>query len=88
MPASGKRIRKHVSDNKRELAKSVELTIRVKAYDNGMVEVFGVPINDSDDGYDAGLGWLGTAETITLALCEFRRQALARQAAAAAHKAA
>jgi hypothetical protein len=79
MPATLLRIRRNVDANKRTLSKSLELTIKIKAYDNGMVEVFGEPINDSDGGYDAGQGWLGAAEYITSALCEFRSQAVARQ---------
>ena len=79
MPATLTRTRRNVTANMRPLGKSLELTIKVKAYDNGMVEVFGEPINDSADGYDAGHGWLGAAETVTLALSEFRRQAVARR---------
>lgn len=79
MPATLARIRKNVDANMRVLGKSIELTITVKAYDNGMVEVFGEPINNSKDGYDAGQGWLGAAEYITSALCEFRHQAVARR---------
>jgi hypothetical protein len=79
MPATLARTRRNVEANTRTLGKSLELTIKIKAYDNGMVEVFGEPINDSDEGYDAGHGWLGAAETITLTLSEFRRQAVARR---------
>jgi len=79
MPATLPRTRRNVTENTRELRKSLELTITVKAYDNGMVEVFGEPVNTSDEGYDQGHGWLGAAEYITLALGEFRRQAVTRQ---------
>jgi len=47
-------------------------------YDNGMGAVDGVPINESSS-YERGHGWLGAAETITITLGEFRRQAIARQ---------
>jgi hypothetical protein len=79
MPATLARTRGNVDAHTRTLAKSLELTITVKAYDNGMVEVFGEPINNSQEGYDAGHGWLGAAECITLALGEFRRQTVARR---------
>jgi len=79
MPATLPRTRRNVNANTRPLSKSLELTIKIKAYDNGMVEVFGERINNSDEGYDAGHGWLGAAETITIALGDFRRQAVARQ---------
>jgi hypothetical protein len=43
-------------------------------YDNGMIEVDGIPINASPS-YDPGEGWLGAAEVITATVNEFRRQA-------------
>ena len=49
------------------------LTLRVTAYDNGMIEVDGVPINAAP-AYDPGHGWLGEAETALLTLSEFPRQ--------------
>jgi hypothetical protein len=58
--------------------KGLSLTLRVTAYDNGMVQVDGVPINAAPD-YDAGHGWLGAAETVLLTLSEFRRQAETRR---------
>jgi hypothetical protein len=79
MPATLGRTRRNVDDNTRELGKSLELTIKMKVYDNGMVEVFGEPINSKEEGYDAGHGWLGAAECITLALGEFRRKAVTRR---------
>lgn len=48
------------------------------AYDNGMIEVDGVPINAAP-AYDPGHGWLGAAETALLTLSEFRRQAETRR---------
>lgn len=58
--------------------KGLTLTLKVTAYDNGMVEVDGIPINESPD-YDQGGGWLGAADVITTTLNEFRRQAEARK---------
>lgn len=82
MPTSLEQTRRTVKANTRALGKSLELTIKVKVYDNGMIEVFGVPANDDTGGYDAGAGWLTTAEDIMLALGEFRRQAVARRRSA------
>jgi hypothetical protein len=58
----------------------LELTLKVIAYDNGMIAVDGVPINESPN-YDSGEGWLGAAEVATATLSEFRRQAEKRKAA-------
>jgi hypothetical protein len=81
MGASINRIRRtmHVEPTPRD--KGLALTIRVVAYDNGMVELDGVPINSSADYYDLVEGWLGTAEVITATLMEFRRQVQRRVAA-------
>jgi hypothetical protein len=58
--------------------KGLTLTIKVTAYDNGMVEVDGIPINESP-AYDSGGGWLGAADVITTTLKDFRRQAEVRK---------
>lgn len=58
--------------------KGLILTLRITAYDNGMIEVDGVPINEAPI-YDPGHGWLGAAETALITLSEFRRQAEARR---------
>jgi hypothetical protein len=54
-------------------AKAVTLTITVKRYDNGMIEVNGHPINRAPR-YDAAQGWLGAANIILGHLDEFRHQ--------------
>ncbi len=59
--------------------KGLVLTLRVVAYDNGMVEVDGIPINTVESGYDRAEGWLGAAEVSLATLTEFRRQADARR---------
>jgi hypothetical protein len=46
-------------------------------YDNGMIEVDGIPINVGPTYSDAE-GWLGAAEVVTMTLNEFRRQASKR----------
>lgn len=61
--------------------KGLTLTVRVTAYDNGMVEVDGIPINAPP--YDAADGWLGAAEIVVTTLSEFRRQATKRHQRAA-----
>jgi hypothetical protein len=50
--------------------KGLQMTITVKAYDNGLVEVDGRPINQAmpPDSYDQGHRWLGAAEHIRLAV--------------------
>jgi hypothetical protein len=57
------------------------LTIKVVAYDNGMVEVDGIPINESPD-YDQGGGWLGATDVITTTLNEFRKESKKRRSKA------
>lgn len=78
MPASLKRIRESMSVIPTARDKGLTLTIKVTAYDNGMVEVDGIPINESP-AYDQGGGWLGAADVITTTLNEFRRQADVRR---------
>jgi hypothetical protein len=78
MPASIKRIRESWSVNPTARDKGLTLTLKVTAYDNGMVEVDGIPIN-VEPHYDQGHGWLGAAEVITVTLNEFRKEAAARR---------
>ncbi len=77
MPASIKRIREswHVKPTARD--KGLTLILKVTAYDNGMVELDGIPIN-VEPNYDQGQGWLGAADVITTTLNEFRKDAAAR----------
>ena len=80
MPASTDRIRRsmHVAPTAQD--KGLELTLRVTAYDNGRVQVGGIPINDIGHDRDpAAHGWLGAAEVAVLTLGEFRPQVAARQ---------
>lgn len=78
MPGTLKRIRGEMDVKPTPRDKGLTLTLRVTAYDNGMIEVDGVPINAAPD-YDPGHGWLGAAETALLTLSEFRRQAETRR---------
>jgi hypothetical protein len=80
VPARLARIRKEMSVKPTARDKGLELTLKVIAYDNGMIAVDGVPINESPN-YDSGEGWLGAAEVATATLSEFRRQAEKRKAA-------
>ncbi len=78
VPGTLKRIRTEMDVKPTPRDKGVTLTLRITAYDNGMIEVDGVPINAAP-AYDAGHGWLGAAETALLTLSEFRRQAETRR---------
>ena len=78
MPGTLKRIRGEMDVKPTPRDKGLTLTLRVTAYDNGMIEVDGVPINAAP-AYDPGHGWLGAAETALLTLGEFRRQADTRR---------
>jgi hypothetical protein len=68
----------HVQPTARD--KGLELTLRITAYDNGMVQGDGVPINDKDHDPDASAhGWLGAAEVAVLTIGGFRRMVEQRQ---------
>jgi hypothetical protein len=58
MPASIKRIRESWNVRPTARDKGLTLTLKVTAYDNGMIEVDGIPIN-VEPAYDQGHGWLG-----------------------------
>ncbi len=81
MPATLKSIREKTIIGQTPENKGLQMTITVTAYDNGLVQVDGRPINQAlpSGGYDQGHGWLGAAEHIVLKLSELRRQANARQ---------
>lgn len=76
MPGTLKRLRGEM--DVKPTPRDKGLTLRVTAYDNGMIEVDAVPINAAP-AYDPGHGWLGAAETALLTLSEFRRQAEAKR---------
>ncbi len=78
MPGSLERIRQSMSVEPTPRDKGLTLTVRVTAYDNGMVEVDGIPINESPS-YDPGHGWMGASEMVISTLNEFRRQATQRR---------
>ena len=84
MPATLDRIRRTMDVQPTAKDKGLTLTLRVTAYDTGMVTLDGVPINDqvAADGmnYDQAVGFLGTADVITTTPMEFYRQAQQRRA--------
>lgn len=80
MPATLGRIRKTMKVAPTAQDKGIRLTIELVAYDNGMVALDGVPLNDQAD-YDQTVGWLKAAEVIMETVNEFHRQAAARKKA-------
>jgi hypothetical protein len=78
MPASIKRIRESWNVRPTARDKGLTLTLKVTAYDNGMIEVDGIPIN-VEPAYDQGHGWLGAADVITTTLNEFRKDVVVRR---------
>jgi hypothetical protein len=79
MPASLKRIRETMKVKPTARDKGLMLTLTVTAYDNGMIQLDGVPIN-MEPNYDQVEGWLGTIDVITTTVHEFRRQVEQRRA--------
>ena len=73
-----KRIRGEVDVKPTPRGKGLTPTPQVTAYDNGMIEVDGVPINAAP-AYDRRHSWLGAAETVLLTLSEFHRRAETRR---------
>lgn len=78
MPASLERIRESMTVKPTPMGKGLELTLRLVAYDNGMIQLDGIPINASPD-YDSVDGWLGAAEVAVATINEFRRQVARRR---------
>jgi hypothetical protein len=74
MPASLERIRRSMDVASTSQDAGLTLTLRVTAYDNGMVSVDGIPMYGSETGQ-----WLRAAEVMAVTLAEFRRQFEERQ---------
>jgi len=72
MPASLKRIRENMKVQPTARDKGLKLTLTVVAYDNGLIEVDGVPMTSP------AAGWLDAAENVLTILNEFQRQAARR----------
>lgn len=80
MGASLERIRKSMSVQSTARDKGLVLELRIVAYDNGMIEVDGIPINVTGDGEpNLAEGWLGAATVALQTMHEFRRQVEIRQ---------
>lgn len=73
MPASLDRIRESMTVQSTPRDKGLHLTLNLVAYDNGMIQLDGIPINVAP-GYDNGEGWLGAAEVAIATINEIRRQ--------------
>ena len=58
--------------------KGLTLTLRLTAYDNGMIQLDGVPLNDHVN-YDPATGWTAAAEVIAATVSEFQRQVAKRK---------
>lgn len=78
MPATLERIRASMKVAPTAQQKGLALTIRLVAYDNGLVQLDGIPLNDQTN-YDAVTGWLGANEVITATISEFYRRVKKRQ---------
>jgi hypothetical protein len=81
VPATLDRIRKSMTVEPTPNDKGLRLTLQLVAYDNGMVQLDGIPLNTSPD-YDAAEGWLSAVEVAVATINEFRRQVEARRRAA------
>ncbi|GAA4490505.1 hypothetical protein GCM10023191_022770 [Actinoallomurus oryzae] len=79
MPASLNRIRETMNVKPTPRDKGLTLTFTLTAYDNGMLELDTVPLNDHKHDDDV-TGWLAAAEVLTATLNEFHRQVAKRQA--------
>ncbi len=73
MPASLKRIRENMKVQPTRENKGLTLTLTVVAYDNGIIEVDGIPMAKPET------AWLGAAENVVMVLNEFQRQSLGRR---------
>jgi hypothetical protein len=78
MPASLERIRKSMTVEPTAKDKGLTLTLTLTAYDNGMVQLDGIPIN-VEPHYDQVEGFLGASEVAVTTIHEFYRQVQARR---------
>lgn len=81
MGASLERIRESMNVKPTPRDKGLVLELRIVAYDNGMIELDGIPINvkEKDGTCDPVHGWLGAATVALETMFEFRQQVEARQ---------
>ena len=78
MAGSIKRVRETMEIKPTQRNKGLQTTLRVVAYDNGMIEVNGVPINAAP-AYDQGVGWLGAHVIIGQHMEELQKQSSKRR---------
>jgi hypothetical protein len=81
MPAGLNRVRETMDVKPTPRDKGLTLTLRVTAYDNGMLELDGVPLHDHKK-QPPVVGWLAISEVISTTISEFHRQVQARTAEA------
>jgi hypothetical protein len=88
--ATLERVRRSMDVEQTPQNKGLTLTLRLTAYDNGMLTLDGIPINDrgaraEHDGepagpeYDQVGGWVMASEVIARTISEFRRKVAARE---------
>lgn len=78
MPASLDRLRDSMDVTPTPRGKGLQLTLKLVAYDNGMIQLDGIPINAAPN-YDAVDGWLSATEVAIATINEFRRQVARRR---------
>ncbi len=74
MPASLRRIRESMQVRSTARDKGLELTIKVVAYDTGMIQVDGIPMGSPES------GWIDAAGVLMATLGEFHTQVRKRRA--------
>ncbi|GAA2166462.1 hypothetical protein GCM10009727_86050 [Actinomadura napierensis] len=77
MPAGLNRVRETMDVKPTPRDKGLTLTLRVTAYDNGMLELDGVPLHDHKK-QSPVVGWLAVSEVISTTISEFHRQVQTR----------
>jgi hypothetical protein len=77
MPAGLGRVRESMDVKPTPRNKGLTLTLRLTAYDNGMLELDGVPLHDHQR-QSSVVGWLAAGEVIGTTLSEFHRQVMTR----------
>ena len=79
MAASLKTVREKMDVEPTKDNKGLTYTLRVTAYDNGLISIDGRIVSSGKIKRDNALGWLQASEVISIALTEFYRHAAKRQ---------
>ena len=74
MPARFNRIRESWDVQETPHNDGVMLTIRVAAFDNGMIKVDGMPMNDPHAPNSEVTGWLAAVDIVTTTITLFQRE--------------